>query len=214
MKAKDEDEILARVRRPALAGPTAQARQLAEATARLKARRQRDALPLRIVTPRLVLRGPIRGDVPDLVRLADNAAIASRLARLPHPYRTADAIQFIDLIAQQPDHRAYAVALDDRFIGVASLMFRSGKPPEIGYWLGEPFWGRGLMSEAAKGLVDAAFATGLIPRLHGRALKTNLASQRIMLKLGFTITGEGIDDVGPVKGREVVFLDCEAPRWS
>ena len=66
-------------------------RELAQATHRLTMRRIRDSLPGRVTTKRLVLRAPIRGDVPDLVKLADNKTIADRLLRLPHPYTRADA---------------------------------------------------------------------------------------------------------------------------
>ena len=123
-----DDESLPR-RRTRLAGPAAQAKELAEATARLAARRQRDALPHRIETPRLVLRAPIRGDVPDLVKLADNRKIFEVLARLPHPYTRADAIGFIEIIAQRPDERPYAITLDDSFIGIVGFTFREGAPP-------------------------------------------------------------------------------------
>ena len=59
--------------------------ELAKAAHRLSARRARDMLPGKIETKRLVLRAPIRGDVPDLVRLADNKTIAEKLVRLPSP---------------------------------------------------------------------------------------------------------------------------------
>ena len=65
--------------------------ELAAATHRLTMRRIRDMLPGKIETKRLVLRAPIRGDVPDLVRLADNKNVSSKLARMPSPYTRADA---------------------------------------------------------------------------------------------------------------------------
>src|SRR3569833_4074338 len=77
--------------------------QLAEATHRLTKRRVRDMQPGKIETRRLVLRAPIRGDVPELVRLADNRRVSSQLARMPSPYTRADAIGFIEIFAQRPD---------------------------------------------------------------------------------------------------------------
>lgn len=192
-------------------GPAAKQRALAEAAAKLAARRQRDALPHRIATARLTLRAPIRGDVPDLVRLADNRVIAERLARLPHPYTRADGIAFVENFAQRADERPYAMVLDDRFIGVVGLSFRPGQPPELGYWLGEPFWGRGLMSEAAKAVCDAAFATRRIDRIIANALPSNLASQRVLEKLGFV---RGELRPSPANGREVVTFALEKPRWG
>lgn len=214
MKKFEDDEDFVPKRRPQLMGPAAQAKALAEATAKLAARRQRDALPHRIETPRLVLRAPIRGDVPDLVKLADNKAIAEKLSRLPHPYTRADAIGFIEIIAQRPDERPYAITLNDQFIGVVGFTFHPGELPELGYWLGEPHWGKGIMSEAVKGLIEAAFATHLFPRIKARALVSNDASQNVLSKAGFIRTGEGPGPSGTNQGKPVVFFELEQPKWS
>ena len=213
MKKFDTDEIVLR-RRPRLMGPAAQARALAEATAKLSSRRQRDALPHRIETPRLVLRAPIRGDVPELVKLADNKAIADKLSRLPHPYTRADGIGFVEIIAQRPDERPYAITLGDAFLGVVGFTFNTGEPPELGYWLGEPHWGKGLMSEAVKALVEAAFATHLFPVLKARALKTNLGSRNVLEKAGFVFLREDMEAIGNRAGEETVYYRLEAPKWS
>src|SRR3569833_2147322 len=82
---------------------------LAEATHRLTMRRVRDMLPGKIETKRLVLRAPIRGDVPDLIRLADNKNVSSKLARMPSPYTRAAAVGFIEILAQRPYERPYAI---------------------------------------------------------------------------------------------------------
>ena len=92
--------------------------QLAEATHRLTMRRVRDMLPGKIETRRLVLRAPLRGDVPELVRFADNRNVSSKLARVPSPYTRADAIGFIENFAQRPDERPYAVTLEGPQLGV------------------------------------------------------------------------------------------------
>jgi RimJ/RimL family protein N-acetyltransferase len=211
-KLENDDELLPR-RRPQLIGPAAQARALAEATAKLAARRQRDALPHRIATSRLVLRAPIRGDVPEIVKLANNRTIFEVLARLPHPYTRADGIAFVELFAQRPDERPYAITLGDKFIGVVGLSYHSGQLPELGYWLGEPHWGKGLMSEAVKGLLGAAFDTGLYPRLRARALASNAASLNVLEKAGFKRTGSDISADGHNAGKPVVLLELEQPKW-
>ena len=213
MKKQVTDDVVLR-RRPQLMGPAAQARALADATAKLTARRQRDALPLRIETPRLVLRAPMRGDVPDLVKLADNKRIYEVLARLPNPYTRADGIAFVEIFAQRPDERPYAITLDDHFIGVVGLTFYPEGPPELGYWLGEPHWGKGIMSEAVKALLEAAFATGLYPRLKARALASNAGSLRVLDKAGFKRTGEAPDREGHNAGKPVVLLELEQPKWT
>jgi RimJ/RimL family protein N-acetyltransferase len=196
-------------------GTAAHARQLAEAAARYAGRRQRDALPHRIESRRLQLRPPIRGDVAELVRLADNPRIAAVLARLPSPYTRADGIAFVEIFAQRDDERPYAITLDDRLIGVAGFTYhRDGAPPELGYWLGEPYWGKGYMSEAVRALLEAAYGTHLYPRVQARALKSNFASLNVLRKAGFAVTGEGTEKGGTAAGEAVVFLMAEQPRWT
>ncbi len=214
MKLLDDDDDFVPKRRTQLMGPAAQAKALAEATAKLAARRQRDALPHRIETPRLVLRAPIRGDVPDLVKLADNRAIYEVLARLPHPYTRADGIAFVEIFAQRPDERPYAITLDERFIGVVGFTYRPGEPPELGYWLGEPHWGKGIMSEAVKGLIEAAFATRLYPRIKSRALSSNAGSLNVLGKAGFVRLSEDLETIGTGTGKPTTYLMLEQPKWT
>lgn len=185
-------------------------RELAAASHRLTMRRIRDSLPGKITTKRLVLRAPIRGDVPDLTRLADNKAIADRLLRLPHPYTRADALGFIEIIAQRPDERPYAITLDDRLVGVAGFTFVDGRAPELGYWLGEPYWGKGLMTEAVRGLIEAAHRTGHFELIAARALEDNAASLNVLEKLGFRRTGKAQRED---TGASLVLLELERPRW-
>lgn len=207
-KAEIEESV---VFRP---GGTDQAvRELALATHRLSLRRIRDSLPGKITTKRLVLRAPIRGDVPDLVRHADNKVIADRLARLPHPYTRADALGFIEIIVQRGDERIYAITLDERLIGVIGFSFAEGKLPDLGYWLGEEYWGRGLMTEAARGLIDAAHRTPHFERIGARALASNDASLNVLEKLGFKRIGKGKAEVGGRPDQPVIQLELERPRW-
>lgn len=178
--------------------------------ARLAARRLRDILPGKIETRRLVLRAPIRGDVPDLVRLADNPDIANKLARLPNPYTRADALGFIEIFSQRADERPYAITLGGSFIGVIGFSFSATRPPELGYWLGEPFWAKGYMAEATKALIDAAQATHQFPKIVAQALPDNAASLKVLAKAGFRITGQ---TVNPIDGRQVVELELDQPKW-
>jgi RimJ/RimL family protein N-acetyltransferase len=187
--------------------------ELEAATHRLTMRRLRDMLPGRVATKRLVLRAPIRGDVPDLVRLADNKTIASRLARLPSPYTRADAIGFIEIIAQRGDERPYAITLDERLIGIIGLSFVAGQPPELGYWLGEPHWGKGYMTEAGRALIEAAHKTGGFELIAARALTENTGSLNVLEKLGFKRVGKGKAQMGPASGKPTVVFELRRPRW-
>lgn len=185
-------------------------RELAQATHRLTMRRIRDSLPGRIATKRLALRAPIRGDVPELVKLADNKTIADRLLRLPHPYTRADAIGFVEIFAQRADERPYAITLDEKLIGVVGFTFVEGDAPALGYWLGEPYWGRGYMTEAAKALIEAAHRTHHFERIAARALADNEGSLNVLRKLGFKQAGKAKRDE---TGKSLVRLELERPRW-
>ena len=186
--------------------------ELAAATHRLTVRRIRDALPGKIETKRLVLRAPIRGDVPDLVRLADNKNVSSRLARMPSPYTRADAVGFIEIMAQRADERPYAITLDGHLIGIIGFSYHEGDAPELGYWLGEPFWGKGYMTEAGRALIDAAQKTHQYDRIAARALEENAASLHVLEKLGFhRLSKAKAKKANGAKG--LVMLELERPRW-
>jgi RimJ/RimL family protein N-acetyltransferase len=194
-------------------GTSASERLLQTAAARLSFRRVRDVLPTRIETARLVLRAPIRGDVPALAKLADNRNIAEKLSRLPSPYTRADAAAFVEIFAQRADERPYAVTSPSgEFLGVVGFTFALGQYPELGYWLGEPHWGKGLMSEAVRGLIEAAHATPLFPVVRARALTSNTASINVLTKTGFKTIGEGIDEIGTNKGQPVTLFRLDRPK--
>jgi RimJ/RimL family protein N-acetyltransferase len=201
------------LRRPQVETPSASARSLAVATARITARRARDMLPVSIATRRLVLRPPIRGDVPELVRLADNKAIADLLSRLPHPYTRADGIAFVEIFSQRAEQRPYAITMEGRFIGVVGFTFQEGRPPEVGYWLGEPYWGQGLMTEAVRGLIEAAQGTGQFRLIVARALEDNRPSIHVLEKVGFRRTGTVDAEGAHHEGKRSVLLELEQPRW-
>jgi len=188
--------------------------QLAEATHRLTMRRVRDMLPGKIETKRLVLRAPIRGDVPDLIRLADNKNVSSKLARMPSPYTRADAVGFIEIFAQRPDERPYAITLDGHLIGIVGFSYHESDPPELGYWLGEPHWDKGYMTEAARALVDVAQRTQQYDLIAARALEDNAASLHVLEKLGFhRLVEKRKSKRAELDGRPLVRLELQRPRW-
>jgi RimJ/RimL family protein N-acetyltransferase len=194
-------------------GTKASEERLRAATRRLSFRRTRDALPTRIDTPRLILRAPIRGDVPAIQKLADNRNIADKLARLPSPYTRTDAVAFVEIFAQRADERPFAITLPNGdFLGIVGFSYAMGQHPELGYWLGEPYWGQGIMTEAVKALLEAAFATGFYPAVRARALQSNTASIRVLEKAGFRNIGADIDAVGFNKGQPIFHFRMERPR--
>ena len=84
--------------------------------------------------------------------------------------------------------RVFAIVLDGQAVGMVGFQDKAGEPT-LGYWLGRPFWGRGLMSEAAGGAVDWYFGAYGSAALFSGAFEDNPASLRIQEKLGFEVTG-------------------------
>lgn len=126
-----------------------------------------------------------------LVALIGNLNVSGMLARVPHPYTRADADDFLTRMTL-PDAMESVFALhrkpDDTFIGISS--FTHGDKPELGYWLGEPFWRQGYMSEAAEAVVTHAFNTAKLAVLYSGCRIENTASRAVLEKLGFERTGE------------------------
>lgn len=157
-----------------------------------------------ITTPRLVLRRPDRDDAPDIAFLANNPKIASMVARMPYPYGLKDALAFIDRNSEGgPNGCVYAVTLGltGRFIGCAGLDSSKGAGLELGYWLGEPFWGEGYATEAAHALVDLAFKDTSVGQITASCRMSNPASRRVIQKSGFQHAGTGMMNsiaAGPV----------------
>jgi RimJ/RimL family protein N-acetyltransferase len=168
----------------------------------------KDRLPATIRTARLMLATPTLAHVPEMAVLANNKAIHAMLSRLPHPYGENDGQIFIENIARGDSEFAWAIELDGAFIGTVGLHILPEKLPELGYWLGEPFWGHGFATEAAQAVVAAARAAGAAA-LRSRALKHNLASRNVLRKIGFIAIGEGIEPDHNLAGQAMALMQLE-----
>ena len=171
----------------------------------------RDTLPATITTVRLTLRAPHPADLSELVALANNPNVAMPTAALPIPYLDERGRGFIEHVSTELANRPYAVIdASGAFIGVVGLHFIEGAPPELGYWLGEPFWSQGYAAEAAIGLLEAARATGLVERINARVLASNPASVRVLEKCGFTVTEHTHSIVERHRGKPLLILSWSA----
>ena len=139
-------------------------------------------------TARLLLRAPLRSDVPAMMALAGDRRVAENTARIPHPYTAADAAGLIASINQTGGETVFAIELDRALIGMCGLDPRQDGV-ELGYWLGVPFWGRGYATEAARALIDYAFDALGYEVLSSGARVSNPASRRVLEKCGFQWTG-------------------------
>jgi len=137
----------------------------------------------------LILRTYRLSDRDDLLRLADNPNISRGLAdRFPSPYLAEDADSWIELTLAEERPLNFAVVWRGNFVGGAGLVPQPDVhhgTAELGYWLGEPYWGRGLATRAAALLTAYAFEEFPFIRLQANIFSWNQASMRVMEKNGF-----------------------------
>ncbi len=157
-----------------------------------------------LTTHRLLLRAPHAGDVEAIVALANNRKVAMQTAHMPYPYGRGDAEQWIAATTSQPPGAGgatFAMLLKApklRLIGAIGFGgLRSDEPHDepqlqIGYWLGEPYWGQGYATEAAQSVIDYAFGDCGIAALSGACRVSNPASRRVLVKCGFQRAGLGM----------------------
>jgi RimJ/RimL family protein N-acetyltransferase len=147
----------------------------------------------RIETRRLTLRPPEMRDVDRIAALADDIDIARMTTHMPHPYHRADAESFVAR-AQAIDPMREAVFVidkaDEGAVGVLGLHPQGSFGPEIGYWIGRPYWGRGIASEAASAVMDWTRRDWGRRAVVSGHFADNPASGRVLEKAGFLYTGE------------------------
>jgi RimJ/RimL family protein N-acetyltransferase len=143
-------------------------------------------------TKRLALRAPQLEDAKTVAMLANDRRIAENTARIPHPYRQADAETFFASANTPAGDAQFLITLrDGTIMGACGLMLQD-ETPELGYWLGVPYWGKGYATEALHALIDYAFTDLGHPALQAGARVTNPASRRVLEKCGFQWTGVGL----------------------
>ena len=148
-----------------------------------------------IKTERLVLRPLTLEDAPAFSKLASDYDIAKMTGSIPHPFPLFSAEFKIMYLRRQKERGLaypYAITRNGReLIGVIDL-FRSAPDAalEIGYWIGKPYWGQGLATEAAKAVIQEARDTLGVKALLAGAFVDNPASLRVLDKLGFQPTGD------------------------
>jgi ribosomal-protein-alanine N-acetyltransferase len=148
---------------------------------------------VRIEFGEYVIRDWVEGDIAPLVRYANNRKIARWLRdRFPCPYTRSDARAFLVAVAGQERRTTFAISTEREAIGGIGLEFGADVhrfTAELGYWLGEPFWGRGIMTEAVRVFTAWAFETFAVYRIHATVFQGNEPSARVLEKAGFEREG-------------------------
>ena len=146
-------------------------------------------------TERLTLRTPQAADAEDIYRLADNPRIAHMTGTIPSPYPREAADAWIAHVARQRTQGtalAYAICArgTGTLMGVIGLTQLHDHTANLAYWLGEPYWGQGLCTEAGRAMVEVAFGPLQRQRLMALHLDHNVPSGQVLQKLGFRFTHE------------------------
>lgn len=148
-----------------------------------------------LYTERLVLRPFTTDDAPDVQRLAGARAIADTTLLIPHPYPDGAAEAWIATHqAGYAGGKSAVFAITSRaggaLLGAMGLhVAPAHASAELGYWIGEPYWGRGYATEAGRAVLEFGFTTLGLHRIHAHHMLRNPQSGRVMEKLGMRFEG-------------------------
>jgi len=166
-----------------------------------------------IETERLRLRAPGIGDAKRIAEFLNNFAVSGNLSVVPHPYTLDDANQWLGRwrADSMPANTQFVIELKkEGAIGVVGFREKD-KNAQVGYWLGEPFWNRGIMSEALKAVIGWYFNNTKADIVTSGVFHFNMASLAIQQKLGFVETSRSIIHC-LARGEDIEHIDTELTR--
>jgi RimJ/RimL family protein N-acetyltransferase len=148
---------------------------------------------MRIALTRCTIRPWAADDADALQRHANNRNVSMHLRdRFPFPYEPQHAGAFLSWIAQQPSPTVWAIEVDGEAAGGIGLELQSDVErvsAEIGYWLGEAVWGRGIATEALVAVTKEAFERYQLARIYAVPFADHTASIRVLEKAGYVKEG-------------------------
>jgi len=150
-----------------------------------------------------------KDDAESLARSADNIKIWNNLRdSLPHPYTIENARQFIHTVLNKSAPITdFAIIVDKNAVGSIGFVVQEDVQrisAEIGYWISEQYWGKGIMARAVKQTVDYIFANFDVVKVYATPFDFNVASQKVLQKAGFE--REAILKSAAVKNGKIVDL--------
>ena len=128
-----------------------------------------------------------------IVRHANNRNVWLNLRdRFPHPYTVPDARRWLEMVVGQKPATNFAIDVAGEAVGGIGFTVQydvARRSAQIGYWLGEEFWGRGIATEALIAVTDHAFSNYDVCRLYAHVFDWNRASSRVLEKAGYEFEG-------------------------
>ena len=151
---------------------------------------------MQLTLQKCTIRSFRESDAESLRKHIDNYHIARNMAMIPHTYSLQDAQSWIGIATGRTPHTHFAIAINDEVVGGIGAeigdhrsLAGSDHCAEIGYWLGESFWGRGIMSETVPAFTEWVFNELPLVRLYAAVYARNRASARILEKAGYESEG-------------------------
>ena len=134
-------------------------------------------------------------DAADLTSIISNKKIQDNLRDgLPYPYTQQDGIDYISFLlsSNENDTFAFAITVEGKIVGSIAAFRQENvhrRTAELGYYLAEEYWGKGIMPEAVKQICDYIFSNSDILRIYAEPFAYNTASCRVLEKAGFQYEG-------------------------
>lgn len=132
-------------------------------------------------------------DAAALAKYANNRKIWLNLRdAFPHPYTAANAQEFLDMVDRQNPVTFYAIATREEAIGGIGISLKQDVhrlTAEMGYWLAEPYWAKGMMTETIAKFTDYAFKHFQLARIYAEPYANNFGSCRALEKAGYALEG-------------------------
>lgn len=128
-------------------------------------------------------------DAESIVKFANNENISDFMSDgFPNPFTLEKAKAFIDNATQKSSSHHFAITVNDEAIGGIGISVQADihrKSAELGYWLAEPYWGKGIVTKSVSEIVNYAFVNCDVIRIFARPFSSNTASYKVLLKAGF-----------------------------
>jgi len=133
-------------------------------------------------------------DKISIVKYANNYNIFKNLRDLfPHPYTNSDAEEWLKIVCNQTPEQNFAIANKKELIGGIGLAPQNDVnrfSAEIGYWLAEPFWGKGITTKTVKIFIEFTFKNFHFNRIFANVFEGNISSEKVLQKAGFELEGK------------------------
>ena len=132
-------------------------------------------------------------DKMQMAKLLNNKKILNNLRNhIPYPYTEKDAETFIESVKNDPQQQVFSIYFEGNFCGIISLIFQNDiyeNTDELGYWLGETYWGKGIAGEAVSQITRIGFEDFRLRRIFAKTFENNLASMSVLEKNGYKREG-------------------------